>query len=183
VSTATRVMTAAELEQLPGNGMRHELVRGELRTMPPAGGEHGAVVVNLTGPLSLHVRRNQLGVVLGAETGFLIATNPDTVRAPDIGFVRRERIPASGIPRSFWPGPPDLAVEIVSPGDTVYEVDDKVLDWLEAGTSVVWVVNPRRRTVIVHRSLTDIQFLTEKDELDGDPVVAGFRCRVREIFV
>jgi Uma2 family endonuclease len=176
-------MTAAELLKLPRNGKRYELIRGELRTMAPAGGEHGVLGMNLAGPLFQHVRANQLGVVLLAETGFQITTDPDTVRAPDIAFVRREHIPATGIPKAYWPGAPDLAVEVVSPDDTVYEVDDKVLDWQQAGAALVWVVNPRRRTVTVYRSLTDVSVLTENDELDGGTVVPGFRLRVGEIFV
>jgi Uma2 family endonuclease len=176
-------MTAAELARLPSNGLRHELVRGELRTMAPAGGEHGAIGLNLAGPLHAHVKANQLGVVLAAETGFQITSDPDTVRAPDIAFVGRDRIPATGIPKSYWPGAPDLAVEVVSPSDTVYEVDDKVLDWLEAGTRLIWVVNPKQRTVTVYRSLTDVTILREADHLDGEGVVPGFRIPVREIFV
>src|SRR5690242_21259859 len=101
MSSVSQLMTADELERLPDDGLRHELVRGELRTMPPAGFDHGAKVVNLTLPLAQHVRAQQLGVVAGAETGFVLARNPDTVRAPDIAFVRQERIPAAGNPRGF----------------------------------------------------------------------------------
>ncbi len=119
MSTTAQKLTADDLWNLSRNGVRHELVQGELRTMPPSGGEHGVTVVNLTLPLGGHVKAGQLGLVFGAETGFLLARNPDTVRAPDIAFVRRERIPATGIPRAYWPGAPYLAVEIVSPGDTV----------------------------------------------------------------
>jgi Uma2 family endonuclease len=183
MSTEIRLMTAEDLERLPNDHMRHELVRGELRTMPPAGGEHGVLVINLSAPLAVHVKANKLGLVFGAETGFRIAKDPDTVRAPDIAFVRKDRIPAAGIPKSFWPGPPDLAVEMVSPGDTHDEVEEKVQEWLDAGTVVVWVVSPKRRTVTVHRSAKDVVILTEKDELDGGALLPGFRCRVSEIFV
>ncbi len=117
--------------------------------MSPAGGEHGAVIGTLFLLLGNFVRQNGLGVVFGAETGFLIERAPDTVRAPDIAFVSRKRIPPDGIPRSYVPGAPDLAVEVVSPGDTVREVDDKVADWLNAGSEAVWVVNPRWKTVTV----------------------------------
>ena len=84
MNTETRLMTAAEFERLPDDHMRHELVRGEVRTMPPAGGEHGVLIINLSTPLAVHVKANKLGLVLGAETGFRIATDPDTVRAPDV---------------------------------------------------------------------------------------------------
>jgi Uma2 family endonuclease len=176
-------MTADDLWRLPNDGMRHELVKGVLHTMPPAGFEHGAVGINLTLPLGAHVKTNELGVVVAAETGFLIATNPDTVRAPDIGFVRQDRIQAAGIPRSYWPGAPDLAVEVVSPNDTVFEVDDKVQEWLTAGASLVWVVNPRQRTVTVYRPGANPVILTTSDTLDGLQVVPGFSMPVANIFV
>src|SRR5262249_30284993 len=116
MSTATtQLLTADDLWRLPDDGLRRELVKGVLYTMPPAGFEHGVVGINLSTPLDQHVKPNRLGLVVGGGTGFLIATNPDTVRAPDIGFVRQARIQATGIPRQYWPGAPDLAVEIVSP--------------------------------------------------------------------
>ena len=175
--------TADDLFVMPDDGFRYELVKGELKKMSPAGSEHGAIIVNLTLFLAQHVKANNLGVVFGAETGFKIATNPDTVRAPDIAFVRRERIPESGIPKSFWSGAPDLAVEVVSPGDTYDEVEAKVEDWLTAGATAVWIVNPKRRNVTVHRSVREALILLKDEELDGESVVPGFRCRVAEIFV
>jgi Uma2 family endonuclease len=183
MSTATQLMTADDLWRLPDDGTRHELVKGVLHTMPPAGFEHGAIGINLTLPLAMHVKANGLGIVVAAETGFLIATNPDTVRAPDIGFVRRDRTQAAGVPRNYWPGAPDLAVEVVSPNDTVFEVDDKVQEWLTAGAGLVWVVNPRRRTVTVHRPSGAPIVLTVNDVLDGEQVVPGFSIRVADIFV
>jgi Uma2 family endonuclease len=183
MSTATQLMTADDLWRLPNDGMRHELVKGVLHTMPPAGFEHGVVGINLSTPLDQHVRANRLGIVVAAETGFLIATNPDTVRAPAVGFVRQDRIQATGIPRRYWPGAPDLAVEVVSPSDTVFAVDDKVQEWLTAGARLVWVVNPRQRTVTVHRAGGAPTILTVSDVLDGEQVVPGFSMRVSELFV
>jgi Uma2 family endonuclease len=183
MSTSTKLMTADELFVMPHKGFRYELVKGELRKMSPAGSEHGAIIVNITLFLAQHVKANNLGVCFGAETGFKLATDPDTVRAPDVAFVRRERVPQSGIPKKFWPGAPDLAIEVLSPGDTYEEVDDKVEEWLAARTSAVWVVNPKRRSVSVYRSITEVTRLSESDELEGHEVVPGFRCRVAEIFV
>jgi Uma2 family endonuclease len=181
-ATTQQLLTAGDLLRLPKDGNRYELVKGELRTMPPAGFEHGTVGINLSTPLAQHVRANGLGIVVAAETGFLIAQNPDTVRAPDVGFVRQERILAGGIPKNYWPGGPDLAVEVVSPNDTVFEVDEKVQEWLNAGTSMVWVVNPRQRTVTVYRPSANPTVLMINDTLDGQEVVPGFRCRVGDIF-
>ena len=183
MNQTAQLFTAADLEKMPANGERYELVNGELRTMPPVGGEHGVIGMNLSGPMHSHSKANDLGVVLLAETGFILKRDPDTVRAADTAFVRKNRIPNTGIPKAFWPGYPDLAVEVVSPGDTLYEVEEKVEAWLDAGTSLVWVVNPRRRTVTVYHSLQNISILTENDYLDGEQVLPGFRLRVGDIFV
>jgi Uma2 family endonuclease len=183
MSTTTQLMTAEELLRLPRGRLRYELVKGELRTMSPAGFDHGVIIMNLASPLDQYVKAHNLGFVCGAETGFKIASDPDTVRAPDIAFVRRERIPSTGRPKAYWPGAPDLAVEVTSPGDTFEEVEEKVAEWLTAGARAVWVVNPKRRTVTVYSSPSEAAILTENDELDGQPVVPGFRCRVSEIFV
>jgi Uma2 family endonuclease len=183
MSTTLQCSTADELFAMPDDGFRYELVKGELRKMSPAGSEHGAIIINISVLLGQYVKSNKLGVCFAAETGFKIASDPDTVRAPDVAFVRRERIPESGIPKKFWPGAPDLAVEVVSPGDTFNEVEEKVEQWLSAGTRAVWIVNPRRRSVSVYRSMTGVARLSEADELEGGEVVPGFRCKVSEIFV
>ena len=183
MATTLQRSTASELFEMPDDGFRYELVRGELRKMSPAGTEHGAIVFNLSGLLAQHIKAHKLGQGFGAETGFKIASDPDTVRAPDAAFIRRERIPEGGIPKKFWPGAPDLAVEVVSPGDTYNEVEDKVEDWLAAGARAVWVVNPKQRCVVIYRSMTDVTRLSEADELDGGEVLPGFRCKVSEVFV
>jgi Uma2 family endonuclease len=183
MTTTLQRSTASELYAMPDDGFRYELVKGELRKMSPSGSEHGAIIINISLLLAQHVRSEKLGVCFGAETGFKIGSDPDTVRAPDVAFIRRERIPESGIPKKFWPGAPDLAVEVLSPGDPRREVDEKVEDWLEAGTRAVWVVNPKRRNVSIYRPTADVTRLSESDELDGGDVVPGFRCKVSEIFV
>jgi len=175
-------VTANELWERFHDGLRHELVRGELRTMSPAGSEHGVIVVTITLLVGQFVKAQQLGVVFGAETGFKITADPDTVRAPDIAFVQRDRVPPAGIPVTFWPGAPDLAIEVVSPSDTLEGVEDKVADWLDAGTRAVWVVKPRRRNVSIFRKLDEVRILTEGDEIDGQEILPGFRCRVAEFF-
>jgi Uma2 family endonuclease len=182
-TTTSQLMTAEELLALPDDGFRYELLRGELRRMSPAGRKHGRLIINLTTPLDQYVRAHQLGVVYAAETGFLLASDPDLVRAPDVAFVRQEREAAAPDDDGFWPGPPDLAVEFVSPHDLYTEVDEKVLDWLDAGTRMVVIVNPRKRIVTVYRSRTEITILTAQDILDGSDVIPGWSLPIAAIFV
>ncbi|MBA3714556.1 MAG: Uma2 family endonuclease [Pyrinomonadaceae bacterium] len=182
MTVTTQLMTAEDLLKLPQDGFRYELVEGELKRMPPAGHEHGDVTMNIAAPLHRHVKSNGLGKVYAAETGFLLQSNPDTIRAPDAAFVRRERVEQVGKARSYWPGAPDLVVEVISPGDPVSQVEEKVQEWLKFGVRLVWVVSPKLRTVTAYRSLTDVVVLTEKDTLDSGDVVPGFQISVAEIF-
>lgn len=180
---ASATMTADDLLKLSNGACRYELIRGEQRTRPPAGSEHGATTLRFSWRLAQFVEQNQLGVTFVAETGFRIATDPDTVRAPDLAFVRTARIPEGGLPRGYFPGAPDLAVEVISPGDTVEEVEDKIEQWLKAGTILVWIVNPRRRSVSIHRRNRDVRILREGDEMDGEDLLPGFSLPVAEIFM
>lgn len=180
--TTTQAITADELLQMPDDGFRYELLKGVLVKMAPAGSEHGKLAMRLGWRLAQHVESQKLGIVYAAETGFQLASNPDTVRAPDVAFVRQERVAEAGEAKGFWPGAPDLAVEVVSPSDTYTAVEDKVLDWLDAGTLMVVVVNPRQRTVTLYRSRADIVILTQNDILDGKDVVPGWSLPIQELF-
>jgi Uma2 family endonuclease len=180
MESSQTLLTAADLLALE-DGLRHELVNGELTTMTPSGSEHGLITAALAQLVRTHVAASGLGLVFGAEAGFRLTTDPDTVRAPDLAFVRRARIPATGIPTGFWPGAPDLAAEVVSPSDTYEHVAAKVADWLRAGTEVVWVVNPRARSVTVHTS-AGVTILSEAEQMTGGTTIPGFTCGVQEIF-
>jgi Uma2 family endonuclease len=175
-------MTADELLALPRDEFRYELVNGELKKMSPAGHHHGRIIMELASPLHVFVKKKRLGKIYAAETGFKLTTDPDTVRAPDIAFIRKERVEEVGRSKGYWIGPPDLAVEVISPNDTVGEVEDKVHMWLERGARLVWVVSPKLCNVTVYRSLTDIETLTGKDTLNGGDVVPGFAIPVADIF-
>ena len=181
-STTTKLVTADELLMMPDDGFRYELVKGELKRMPPTGREHGSVTMALAAPLHTYVKLNRLGQVYAAETGFKLESDPDTVRAPDIAFVRAERIQSAGRVQGYGEGAPDLAVEVLSPGNTKREMAEKVEEYFAAGARSVWVINPKLKTVTVYRSLTEIITLTEKDTLDGGAVVPGFQIPVAEIF-
>jgi Uma2 family endonuclease len=182
MSTTVHQMTADDLLKMPDDGFRYELVKGELRKMAPAGHEHGRVAVRFTWRLAQHVETNNLGAVYAAETGFLITTDPDTVRAPDVAFVSQKRLDEAGKVSGFWPGAPDLAVEVVSPGDTYIEVEGKAIEWLGAGALMVLALNPRKRSVTVYRTLNDITILSEGSVLNLSEVVAGFTVPVKDIF-
>jgi Uma2 family endonuclease len=174
------VTTAKQLLERSDLG-RCELVRGKLIMMSPAGEEHGWIAMNIGAPLAFYVRQQGLGRVYAGDTGFHTARDPDTVRAPDMAFVRAER--AGDKPgHRFFPGAPDLAVEILSPSDRAGEVLAKVHEWLDAGCRAVWLVDPRTRTVTVYRSRTQIAVFGVGQQLSGDDVVAGFQMPVAEIF-
>jgi len=181
LQTEKHLVTAEELLRMPDDGFRYELVEGGIKQMTPAGGGHGASGMNLGIDLGHFVRKNRLGQMFLAETGFKIQENPDTVIAPDISFISRARILEEGIPNGFIPGAPDLVVEVVSPNDRVYEVDEKADKWLDAGVQLVWIVNPKRRTIEV-RTASESTLLGVNDELSGEDVVPGFTCRVADIF-
>jgi Uma2 family endonuclease len=141
------LLTADELFRMPHDGMRHELVRGELRAMPPSGKMHGAVAMRFAGRLCIFVEPRGPGEVFAAETGFAYS---------DIM--------------------PDLLVEVVSPGASRREVEGKVRMWLEAGVRLVFVAWIRTRTVSVYESSTQVRVLTVDDVLDGGDVLPGFSC-------
>jgi len=174
--------TAEELLAIPDDGFRYELIEGEIRKMSPAGMAHGFIASQLDRLLGQHVFLNKLGATFTAEPSFRLGRDPDTVRVPDIAFIRSARLGRWDRREACWEGAPDLAVEVVSPNDTQGEIDEKAKAWLDAGAAMVWVVSPAQRTVTVHRSPTEITTLTENDELDGQDVVPGFRCRVSDIF-
>ena len=177
--STTAEHTADELFANPPNGP-WELVRGELRLMSPAGSKHGWVISRLTRSLTTHIEENRLGYVFGAETGFIIETDPDTVRAPDVAFVQKNRVDGE-LPDQFFPGAPDIAVEVLSPNDTASAVEEKSEAWLNAGCHAVWLVDPRRKTASIC-TLTDTGMVKSSvKELTND-LLPGFELVVGSIF-
>jgi Uma2 family endonuclease len=181
VATRTLTTSAEELWNLPDDGMRRELVEGRLLVMSPAGFEHGRVASRADRLLGAHVDAAGIGVTLAAETGFILASDPDTVRAPDVAFVARARVEAAGRTVRFWPGAPDFALEVVSPGDTLQQVLAKAQSWLAAGTQAVLVLDPAGRTASVYRAGRDPQTSTDA-ELDLSDAVPGWRVAVADFF-
>jgi Uma2 family endonuclease len=173
----TKLITAEELFEMGDIG-RCELIDGEIVRMSPAGAEHGRVALNLGAILRHYVKSQGLGEVFAAETGFKLA--PRRVRAPDVAFVRAERL-THGIPAKYFDGPPDLAVEVVSPSDTWPDVEEKIEDWLARGVRSCWVVDPKTRLVVVYRP--DGRGIRLDDEaIVADDVLPGLSLPVAEIF-
>lgn len=180
---ATNLMTAEMFEVLPHNGRRLELVKGELKELMASGGEHGDVTMELSWRLARVVSENKLGKVCAAETGFIVDRNPDTVRAPDIAFISASRIAdLGGIPKGFIPIAPDVAVETISPNDLYTESHDKALMWLEFGSRMVLLLNPRKANITVYRTKKDIFVLEASDILEFPEIIPGFSVEVAKIF-
>lgn len=182
-STQTKraVYTAADLERLSDEGFHYELIKGELRPMSPSGGPHGTATSRISFYVNSLVYGEALGETFAAETGFVVERAPDTIKAPDFAFVSYERLP-DPLPDGYVPLVPDLAVETRSPYDTAHEVAEKVEEWLAAGVRLVWVIEPKKRTVTTHRAGRPPLVLTVADTLDGDDVLPGLSVPVERIF-
>jgi Uma2 family endonuclease len=180
---APATVSAEELLKLPsGEGKRYELVEGRLRVMCAAGFEHGHVAMIAGSLLTVHVQATGSGVTLGAETGFVLARDPDTVRAPDAAFVSNARAEAVGPTPGFWPGgAPDLAIEVVSPEDSRPYVRAKALNWLEAGAIAVLVLHPRSCSATVYRAGGDVREIIS-GEIDLSDAVPGWRVALADFF-
>jgi Uma2 family endonuclease len=179
-TTATKLLTADDVLDCMGQG-RWELVRGVIREMPPAGWEHGVNSASLGHYLWGHSKQHDLGQVLTNDPGFLVARDPDTVRAPDVAFIPKAKVPET-LPKGWITVVPDLVVEVISPNDRWSEVHEKIADWLRFGVRLVWVVDPESRSISVYRSDQPLRVLTDQDTLDGEDVLPGFSLPVREVF-
>jgi len=177
---AERLHTVEELPDIPDC---YELVDGELvMMMSPAGWLHGHLVMKIGAVLGAYVEENNLGMVFGEQTGFILTRNPDTVRAPDAAFVREERIPHERSLDEYFPGAPDLAVEVLSPSNRASAMTHKLSQYFAAGTRLVWVVDPKTRLITVHAPGREPAMLHETDTLDGEAVLPGFRYKIAQLF-
>jgi len=178
-SEATLV-TAEQLESIDVAGKKVELVAGHLIVSEPPGMYHGVVASRLAVRLSAFVDAHDVGVV-GTEVGFRIASDPDTVRAPDVWFASHARM-AGEIPRGFARYAPELAVEVLSPTDRRGEVLAKVGQWITGGAELVWLIEPQRRNAQVFRPDGSVSLIGADESLMGEGVLSGFRCPLVELF-
>lgn len=183
MATRFRPITADELLRMPSD-VRCELIEGEIFEMTPAGRPHGRIASRFHGRLERYLADHdyEFGEAYIAEFGFKVQTNPDTVLVPDVAFVTAAREEEAGEEEGFFPGAPDLAVEVISPSDRYSDVAAKVQKYLQSGTRMVVVIDPPRRTVIVHQSHAEVLILKEGDVLDGADVVPGWKLQVRDLF-
>ena len=180
-TTSTALMTAEELMQLPDDDLRHELINGELITMPSPGFPHGRITARLSAPLTQFILDHDLGEVT-SDSGFQLTWNPDTVVGPDISFISKERLEQAGDVQGYWQGPPDLAVEVYSPGYRPGKISERISRLFSLGTKQVWVVHLKDSTVAVYRSETDITTFSGSDYLEAPDLLPGFRISLDKIF-
>jgi Uma2 family endonuclease len=181
----TPSMTIEQVRALPDDGHRYDVIDGELLRMSPAGRRHARVEMNIGWRLAEHVQQHDLGEVYGADIGFVLSRTPLRMLSPDVSFVRRERLPVVAHPDDeddYLELAPDFAVEVVSPSNTAREMTDKVMAYLETGTQLVWIVEPRRPIVTAHTSDLTAQIHRDDTTLDAGDVLPGFLLHVADIF-
>jgi len=178
-----RPWTEADLLALADDERHYELVRGDLLMMSPASPVQGRYAERLSRALGQYVEDHDLGEVYTAEPGFELAAEPEKiVRAPDVAFVRKERIPPADQQAGFWPLAPDLAVEIISPSETAASVQAKVQDYLAAGTQLIWLVYPDSTVVVEYQPPAQIRQYGREDSLEGGTVIPGFQYALARLF-
>ena len=181
IAPSRQLMTADDLLKLPDDGYHYELVQGVLLRMAPSTLRSAVVASKADFRLRSFVEEHRLGECGISEGGFKLASNPDVVRAPDVWFVRADRVPPGGFPEGFWEGFPDLAIEVLSPSDRPLAVARKVQEYLAAGTRLVWVLDPDARAAAGYRPGHVPVFLDENGILDGEDVLHGFTLPLRDV--
>ena len=181
-TTKRKLLTAEDLLELDGKGIKGELIRGVFCETVSTGIEHGEIAANFAGEVRTFIKPQRLGRVFTSDSGIRLERGPDTVREPDVGYISAEKLPLGIRITGYSEVAPDLVVEIVSPSDTVREMYDRACMWLRHGVRLVWVAYPDTRTVDVFRQDAATVTLSEDDVLDGGPVLPGFTLPVREVF-
>ncbi len=159
-----------------------ELVRGEVVELNRPGMLHGVVCLNVAAKLHAWAKETDFGPVIGNDSGVITATDPDTVRGPDVYVIRQSRLVSGELSRGWLSVPPDLVVEVLSPSDRWSEVHLKIAEYLSFGVPLVWVVDPDQRCVHQFRPDTTPDRLDETDSINGGDVLSGFECPVADFF-
>lgn len=176
----TGAITLEEFLNLPDDGYRDEVSRGHLVREPQPGDQHGAITVEMVTILNNWLKEHPIGK-LRTHSGFRLSRTPLTIRGPDIAFIRRQRLDTV-LESPFFEGAPDLAIEIVSPSNTASDLQEKIAEYMEAGTYAVWVIYPRTRSVVVHDANGEIRMLSRRDTLTAPELLPGFEFPVERIF-
>lgn len=180
-TVAKKTWTEKELMSLPENGYKHELINGEL-VMVPAGMEHENIVIKLSAALERFVSERKLGAIFGSNAGYRMKS--DNLRSPDVSFISKKRLQGfKRPPKGFFKGSPDLAVEILSPSDTMENLHEKIVEYFENDTKLVWVINPEEQVILVYHSPRPDKLLAGNDILNGEDIFTGFTLPVSELFV
>jgi Uma2 family endonuclease len=180
---ARRVWTEEELRSFPDDGSNHEVVDGELVMSPKNNFQHENICTRLLAALQQFNRTHRLGVVRSSSAGYWM--HNQNCRAPDLSFIPKERLRALGFSpaaRTFFPGAPDLAVEVLSSSNTRAEMDARLRDFFNSGTRIVWIIDPDRERVEVCHSPTDRWWIEPAGELEGEQLLPGFRYPVADLF-
>jgi Uma2 family endonuclease len=181
VASEKKVWTDEEFMALPDDGGRYELVDEEVVDMGNSGMEHGNISAYLCGLIELYVRPKKLGVTCDSSTAFTLKSG--NKRSPDVSFVSKERLQGlRRLPKGFFQGAPDLAVEVISPSNTFEEIYTKLVEYFDNNCRVVWVINPDERSVVVYRQPQPDRLLKMTDSLDGEEVIPGFTLPVAQLF-
>jgi Uma2 family endonuclease len=180
MAVENKLYTAEDLLRLPSEGKRYELVKGKLIEMSPPGRPHSVLTVWVLYLVFNHVRSGNLGEVSGPDAGFMLSRNPDTVRSPDISFISKDRL--GPLEDSYYTVAPDLAVEVISPGNSETEMEEKITAYFRVGTLLVWYFYPQLRAIYVYHAPDKITVLGVDDTLDGGDVLPGFKVNVKDIF-
>ena len=176
-----KIWTDAEFMALP-DGDRYELINGELINVGNSGMEHGNLGAFLAGAIEFHVRSRKLGATCDSSTAFTMKSG--NRRSPDVSFVSKERLQGlKRLPKGYLQGAPDLAVEIISPSNTFEEIHDKIVEYFDNGSKLVWVIHPDEKSVLVYHQPEPDRLLRASDNLDGEAVIPGFSLPVADLFI
>jgi Uma2 family endonuclease len=181
MSAITRLLTAEDLWNMPDNGGRNELIDGELRPMSPINMRHMQVAGKIYFLLQTFLNKQPRGVA-GQELGCILSRNPDVILAPDVLFISFDRVPKGPLPEKFFNAAPDIAIEVLSPSDSWQEIEVKANKYVENGTPLVWIVNPKTESVTVYQPGPTVKYLKKTEVIDAGDVLPGFSCAIADFF-